>query len=186
MTSGRARVRGIADRWVKEHVMRRTSIVAAAGIAALTLGSGIAAATPTGTQTVTIEVGTAPMSLTVGGEAPSFSVALGATLVDETSSASTLSFRNPQSQVAVANISVERSSTALGALILGVSLADAVDHTPAVEATWTAADQTSKPLATAIALGTDASDVDLTWTLTGTAPAAAASIVTDFTYTISQ
>jgi len=186
MTSGRARVLGIADRSVKEHVMRRTSIVAAAGVAALTLGSGIAAAQPTGSQTVTIDVGTAPMWLTLGGEEPSFAVALGATGVDETSSASTLSFGNPQSQVAVANITVERSSSALGALILGVTLADADGHTPAVEATWTAADQTSKSLATAIALGTDASDVALTWTLTGSAPATAAAIVTDFTYTISQ
>jgi len=166
--------------------MRRTSIVAAAGVAALTLGSGIAAATPTGTQTVTIDVGEAPMWLTVGGVEPSFSVAIGATGVDETSSDSTLSFGNPQSQVAVANITVERSSRALGALILGVTLADADGHTPAVEATWTAADQTPKSLATAIALGTDASDVALTWTLTGTAPAAATAIVTDFTYTISQ
>lgn len=166
--------------------MRRTSIVAAAGVAALTLGSGIAAAQPTGTQTVTIDVGEAPMWLTIGGEAPAFVVALGATGVDETSSVSTLSFGNPQSQVAVANIDIERSSTALGALILGVSLVDAVGHTPAVEATWTAADQTVKSLATAIALGTDASDVVLTWTLTGTAPATGASIVTDFTYTISQ
>jgi hypothetical protein len=186
MTSGRARVLGIADRPVKEHVMRRTSIVAAAGVAALTLGSGIASAQPTGTQTVNINVGAAPMWLTVGGEAPSFSVALGATGVDETFSASTLSFGNPQSQVAVANITVERSSAALGALILGVSLADADGHTPAVAATWTAADQTLKSLATAIALGTDASDVALTWTLTGTAPAVATAIVTDFTYTISQ
>jgi hypothetical protein len=171
---------------VKEHVMRRTSIVAAAGVAALTLSSGIAAAQPTGTQTVTIDVGTAPMSLTIGGESPSFWVSLGATGVDETFSGSTLSFRNPSSQTAVANISVERSSAALGALILGVTLADAASHTSAVPATWTAADQTSKSLATAIPLGTDSSDVVLTWTLTGTAPAAAASIVTDFTYTISQ
>jgi len=186
MTSGRARVLGIADRSAKDRIMRRTSIVAAAGVAALTLGGGIAAAQPTGTQTVIIDVGTAPMSLTVGGDAPSFSVPLSATGVDETSSASTLSFHNPQSQVAVANITVERSSTALGALILGVTLADADGHTPAVEATWTAADQVSKSLATAIALGTDASDVVLTWTLTGTAPAAATAISTNFTYTISQ
>ncbi len=165
--------------------MRRTSIVVV-GVAALTLGSGIAAAQPTGTQTVTIDVGTDPMWLTVGGEEPSFAVALGATEVDETSSASTLSFGNPQSQVAVANITVERSSTALGALILGVALADADGHTPAAEATWTAADQVSKSLATAIALGTDASDVALMWTLIGTAPAVAEAIVTDFTYTISQ
>ena len=169
--------------------MRRTSIVAVAGVAALTLGSGIAAAQPTGTQTVTIDVGTAPMWLTIGGEAPTFAVALGATDVAEVFSGSTLSFKNPQSQVAVANISVQRSSTALGALILGVSLAPAdvaADWTSAAQGTWTAADQTAKPLATAIALGTDASDVVLTWNLTGTAPAAAASIVTDFTYTISQ
>lgn len=166
--------------------MRRTSIVAAVGIAALTLSTGIAAATPTDTESVTIDVGEAPMWLTIGGEATTIEVALGATGVDETSSVSTLSFGNPHSQVAAANISVERSSTDLGALILGVSLADAAGHTPAVEATWTAADQASKPLATAIDLGTDASDVGLTWTLTGTAPAAAASIVTDYTYTISQ
>jgi len=166
--------------------MRRISIVAAAGVAALTLGSGIAAAQPTGTQTVTIDVGEAPMWLTIGGEAPAFAVALGATGVNEVFSGSTLSFGNPQSQVAVANIDIERSSTALGALILGVSLADAVGHTSAVEATWTAAGQTAKSLATAIALGTDASDVALTWTLTGTAPDVAATIVTDFTYTISQ
>lgn len=165
--------------------MRRISIVAVAGVAALTLGSGIAAAQPTGTQTVTIDVGAAPMSLTIGGEAPTFSVALNAT-ANETSSTSTLSFRNPQSQVAVANIHVERSSTALGALILGVTLAGAVGHTPAAVATWTAVDQTSKPLATAIALGSDVSDAVLTWTLTGTAPAAAATLITDFTYTIAQ
>jgi len=166
--------------------MRRTNIVAVAGVAALTFSSGIASAQPTGTQTVTIDVGTAPMWLRFGGEEPSFAVALGATGVDETSSASTLSFGNPQSQVAVANITVERSSAALGALILGVTLADAAGHTPAAEATWTAADQVSKSLATAIALGTEASDVALMWTLTGTAPAAATAIVTDFTYTISQ
>jgi hypothetical protein len=68
MTFGRARVLGIADHLVKEHVMRRTSIIALAGIAALTLGSGIASAQSTGTQTVTIDVGTAPMWLTVGGD----------------------------------------------------------------------------------------------------------------------
>ncbi len=169
--------------------MRRTSIVAAAGVAALTLGSGIAAAQPTGTQTVTIDVGEAPMWLTIGGEAPVFAVALGATGVNEVFSDSTLSFKNPQSQVAVANISVQRSATALGELILGVSLATAdvpADWTSAVQGTWTAADQTAKPLATAIARAANAEDVPLTWTLTGTAPAAAASIVTDFTYTISQ
>ena len=166
--------------------MRRTSIIALAGIAALTLGSGIASAQSTGTQTVTINVDSAPMWLTVGGDEPSFAVELSAAGVDETSVGSTLSFGNPQSQTAVANITVERSSTALGALILGVTLADAVGHTPAAPAIWTATDQTAKSLATAIALGTDASDVALTWTLTGTAPATAAAIVTDFTYTISQ
>jgi hypothetical protein len=166
--------------------MRRTSIVAVAGVAALALSSGIAAAQSTGTQTVTIDVAAAPMSLTLGGESPEFAVVLGATGVDETSSSSTLSFRNPASQPAVANITVERSSAALGALVLGVSLADAAGHTPSAPATWTAADQTAKPLATAIALGTDASDVVLTWTLTGTAHAVATSIVTEFTYTISQ
>lgn len=166
--------------------MRRISIVAVAGVAALTLGSGIAAAQPTGTQTVTIDVGAAPMWLTIGGEAPTFSVALGATSVDEAFTASTLSFHNPTSQPAVANITVERSSTALGALVLGVSLADAVGHTPSVPASWTAAVQTAQPLATAIAMGTEASDVALTWTLSGTAPAAAASIVSEFTYVISQ
>jgi hypothetical protein len=166
--------------------MRRISIVAAAGVAALTLGSGIAAAQPTGTQTVTIDVGAAPMWLTIGGEAPTFSVALGATSVAETFTTSTLSFHNPTSQPAVANITVERSSTALGELILGVSLADAVGHTPSAPASWTAAVQTAQPLATAIAMGTAASDVALTWTLSGTAPAAAASIVSEFTYVISQ
>jgi hypothetical protein len=166
--------------------MRRTSIVAAASLAALTLSSGIAAAQPTGTQTVTIDVAAAPMSLTVDGESPQFSVVLGATGVDETNSSSTLSFENPASQPAAANITVERSSAALGALVLGVSLADGAGHTPSAPATWTAADQTAKPLATAIVLGTDASDVILTWTMTGTAHAVATSIVSEFTYTISQ
>lgn len=169
--------------------MRRSSIVAAAGVAALALGSGIAAAQPTGTQTVTIDVGEAPMWLTIGGAAPVFAVALGATDVNEVFSGSTLSFKNPQSQVAVANVSVQRSSTALGALILGVSLAGAdvsADWASAAQGTWTAADQTAKPLATAIARAVNAEDVPLTWTLTGTAPDVAASIVTDFTYTISQ
>lgn len=165
--------------------MRSISIVAAAGVAALTLGSGIAAAQPTGTQTVMIDVGEAPMWLTIGGEAPVFAVALGATGVNEVFSGSTLSFKNPQSQVAVANVSVQRSATALGPLILGVSLATAevpADWVSAAQGTWTAADQTSKPLATAIALAVNAEDVPLTWT----APDVAASIVTDFTYTISQ
>lgn len=166
--------------------MRRTNIVAAAGIAALTLGSGIASAQPTGTQAVTIEIAAAPMSLTVEGESPEFSVVLGATGVNETNSSSTLNFQNPASQSADANITVERSSAALGALVLGVSLADAAGHTPSALATWTAAEQTAKPLATAIALGTDASDVVLTWTMTGTAHSEATSIVSDFTYTISQ
>ena len=166
--------------------MRRISIVAAAGIAALTLSGGIAAAQPTGTQTITINVGVTPMALTLSGEPPVFSVALDEAAINQTHAGSTLDFHNPSSQLAVAHITVQRSATALGGLILELSVADAASHTPAAAATWTAADQTAKLLATAIPLGTNAVAVPLNWTLSGAAPATESSLVTDFTYTISQ
>ncbi len=166
--------------------MNRTRLAVAAGVAALTLGATAAVAQTQGTQEVTITVAAAARSITAAGTVE-LSALLNATGVSD-SDTSSVTYTNPAGNES-AKITVSRDATDLGELTLSVVAAgdeEEGEGAAAAAATFATTVGTGGNFITGISADKSVTSRGVTFTLGGDAPSEAGTIVTDFTFTITD
>jgi hypothetical protein len=165
--------------------MRRTTIAAAGAVAALTIGSGIAAASTPQEQTVTITVQAAPLSVTVTGDV-TFTVTAGQQGVDLFDGSSSISFANPTANEAEITVASSVNNVSPFDISVTVNSGDGYSRVTG-GALWMPTSNTlSRDLVTTVDVGTDVTNVPLQWALSGNAPSEVGDISATFTYTIAE
>jgi hypothetical protein len=179
--------------------MRRARIAAFAGSAALTIGVGMAAASDPATQTVSISVTAAPLTVSVDGDVTFLVQASGDAMAPAYEEDTTITFSNPAgSGVPTAKVTVRRAAGSDGlsdatsgrALRLQLNIQDPggqfIDATEQSPPTWSEDSAAEFDLATGISSGTSVPARALIWTLDGTTGTVGTSVESTFTFTIAE